>query len=59
MMKRIHQNRSSQGLLGGQIETEKSILTEIDGGYRLVEKKTNTKRPGSSRALPFTSIVFS
>ena len=38
MMKRIHQNRSSQGLLGGQIETEKNILTEIDGGYRLVDK---------------------
>ena len=38
MIKRIHQNRFSQGLLGGQIETEKSILTEIDGGYRLVDK---------------------
>ena len=51
MMKRIHQNRSSQGLLGGQIETEKSILTEIDGGYigrQITQYETPWKFQGAS-----------
>ena len=52
MMKRIHQNRSSQGLLGGQIETEKKYFNgnrrRLPIGRQITQYETPWKFQGAS-----------
>ena len=56
MMKRIHQNRSSQGLLGGQIETEKSICAVPE--YHDIRRRIVSEwLPGSGYQLADTPEI--